>query len=265
MNKKTVMIFFLLFIINVINCIEEPSISVKELIAQEIQDQEQEPLLNDDVLDFGDSIEEKTELKSDVEQVEPIFEKIEEKEIISPDCPTAEEELQKQEPIQETKETQEAVLDVAAVKLTPCNKRVAVADTPSKKPSMKTESKHNAVALKKESTERTVTICNQITDDMLTYKKHWSGHHSPSKFVVCINDQELKKGTMMPVKIKDDKLEITYSYEFRALGRVQRKGGKRIEFKVPKEVEKVCSTFSWDDHESFVLDKAQLVASYDIS
>lgn len=122
------------------------------------------------------------------------------------------------------------------------------------------------VSPKKESAERTITISNEITDEMLTYKKHWSGHHSPSQFVVSINDQEIKKGAPTTIKVKDDDtINVSFNYEFRALGRVQRSGGRKLQFKVPKEVEKVTSTFSWDAPSNVVLDKAQLISSTDIS
>jgi hypothetical protein len=122
------------------------------------------------------------------------------------------------------------------------------------------------VILNKEPKARTITISNEITDDMLTYKKHWSGHHSPSKFVMTINDQEVRKGESTAIKLTgDDVVKVSFNYEFRALGRVQRTGGRVLEFKIPQEVEKITSTFSWDAPSNIVLDKGQLVASQEIS
>ncbi len=111
--------------------------------------------------------------------------------------------------------------------------------------------------------ERIVTICNDITQDMVTYKKHWSGHHAPSKFIVKVNDQELKKGVPTPVKVVDDNVRISYSYEFRAMGCVYRTGGRNLEYKIPKKVEQCSSTFSWDAPHNLILEHGQLVAVTD--
>lgn len=113
--------------------------------------------------------------------------------------------------------------------------------------------------------ERTISVSNQITESMTTYRKHWTGNYTPSKFTVTINDQELKKDGSLQIPIKDDTVHVVYNYEFKVLGRVQRAGGKKITFRVPQDTEKLVSTFSWDAAPSnLILDKAHVVSMQDI-
>lgn len=115
--------------------------------------------------------------------------------------------------------------------------------------------------------ERVVTVCHKITEDMTTYKRHWSGKHiTPSKFVVSVNDQELKHGIGEKIKIIDDTLKIRYDYVFSVAGVKYRSGGKVLEFKVPADVENIEPTFSWDTPPHHIaLDKAEYLSSYDVS
>ncbi len=113
--------------------------------------------------------------------------------------------------------------------------------------------------------ERTVLLSNEITKDMITYKKHWTGNYTPSKFILMANGQEVKQDTATPIKVTDDKLCVSFDYEFKVFGKVQRAGGRKLEYTVPPEIEKICSTFSWDDPTNLVLNKGLLVASKDNS
>lgn len=135
----------------------------------------------------------------------------------------------------------------------------------SKKPRADVQQKQLSTAQQKKITqpERMVTICNDITQDMITYKKHWSGNHMPSKFIVKVNDQELKKGVPTPVKVVNDNVRISYTYEFRAMGCVYRTGGKNLEYKIPQKVEQCKSTFSWDEPNNFILEHGQLINAID--
>jgi len=113
--------------------------------------------------------------------------------------------------------------------------------------------------------ERTVLVSNEITKDMITYKKHWTGNYTPSKFILMVNGQELKQEAATPIKVTDDKLCVNFEYEFKVLGKVHRAGGRKFEYILPKDIEKVCSTFSWDAPANLVLNKGGLVASSDTS
>jgi hypothetical protein len=169
-------------------------------------------------------------------------------------------QLDKQEPKLEIKKE---AIDSAISKEKCEGKRFVQAKPQGKKENLTPQS--TRIVNKSEFIERVVMVSNEITEDMITYKKHWSGHHSPSKFVVTVNDQEIKKGIATPIKVKNDTLAVSYNYEFTALGKVYRTGGKKLEYKVPKEVKKLTSTFSWDTPSNLVLDSCQLIASYDIS
>lgn len=117
----------------------------------------------------------------------------------------------------------------------------------------------------KKPIERTVLVANEITKDMITYKKHWTGHYIPSKFILMVNGQEVKHDVAKEIKIIDDALSVSFDYEFKVLGKVHRAGGRKFEYTVPSDVEKISSTFSWDDPTNLVLNKGILVASKDTS
>ena len=95
------------------------------------------------------------------------------------------------------------------------------------------------------SSERIVTVCNKITKDMTTYKRHWTGSYTPSKFILSVNDQEVKQGSHEKIKIKDNTLKVRYDFVFSVGGVPYRSGGKVVEFKVPDDVEAIEPTFSW--------------------
>lgn len=118
---------------------------------------------------------------------------------------------------------------------------------------------------KQEEKERTIIISNNITQDMITYKKHWTGNYTPSTFTVKVNDQELKNDEATAVTVKDDTVQLTFNYEFKVFGKVQRAGARKVAFRVPKEVEKVTSTFSWDAPSNIIVDKGELISCQDIT
>lgn len=128
-------------------------------------------------------------------------------------------------------------------------------------------SKENSVSSKplKKSVPRTIVVSNHITQDMITYKKHWTGNYTPSKFILMVNGQEVKQDAATPIQVTGDKLCMSFDYEFKVFGKVQRAGGRKLEYVVPPDVEKISSTFSWDEPTNLVLNKGLLVASVDNS
>jgi hypothetical protein len=114
--------------------------------------------------------------------------------------------------------------------------------------------------------ETTVAQASSVkTKDMLTYKKHWTGHYTPSKFILMMNGQEIKQDTTTDIALTDGVLNASYEFEFTVFGKVQRAGKRVFEFKIPEAVENIASTFSWDEPKNLVLNKGALVASKDVS
>ena len=83
-----------------------------------------------------------------------------------------------------------------------------------------------------EPAQKTVMINNQLSRDMLTYKKHWSGNHTPTQFNITFNGQNVENGTSKSIAVdKDQKIVVRYQYEFK-YGLYVRKGGHEIAYKV---------------------------------
>ncbi len=89
---------------------------------------------------------------------------------------------------------------------------------------------------------KTITVKNNITTDMLTYK-HWTGTHEPF-FILTVNGKKIEQGKQEKVTVKDNNLEIRYDYSF-ANG--FRKGAQIISCCIEKDAKDVDITFSWND------------------
>jgi hypothetical protein len=100
--------------------------------------------------------------------------------------------------------------------------------------------------------DRTITIQNDITHKMITYK-HWTGSYTPSIFDVSINGQILKEGEKRSITIHDNKLIISYRYSFMKGYRV---GARNITFKVNPEAQLLSITFAWKNKWHVLLDQA---------
>lgn len=249
-------IFFSLVIVCCVFSAIKKSSSVKELIEEEIKQQEVIPLINDDILQSVNAVESnKVSLQVQAVEVVPLVNK----------------------QIQEKKTKEKLVIrgnraQSNAVKsklLAPeVSSKVIVAannasnDIVQKKSNKNTSSEHSSHEFT--IAERTIAVANAITDDMITYKKHWSGNHTPSTFVMKVNNQEVKNGTTTDVIVKDDKLDVSFNYEFTVCKKAYRVGGKKLHYKVPQNVNKVTSTFSWDVNSNLVIDNAELLSSYEV-
>jgi hypothetical protein len=102
----------------------------------------------------------------------------------------------------------------------------------------------------KKSTKRTVTISNNITQDMLTYYKFGPNH--PAQFSVKINNQDVPQGQAKDIELIDNKVQITYEYEFKR-GPVTRKGSKKVEFEVDTDQPDIDLSFSWESEWRVIL------------
>ena len=89
---------------------------------------------------------------------------------------------------------------------------------------------------------KTITIKNNITTDMLAYK-HWTGTHEPF-FILTVNGKKIEQGKQEEITVKDNRLEVRYDYSF-ANG--FRKGATIVSCSIEKDAKDVDITFSWDD------------------
>lgn len=115
------------------------------------------------------------------------------------------------------------------------------------------------------NTMRRITITNGITKDMKTYKKHWSGHHTPAKFSVTINNEPLPETTRknpapqepLMVSLAGDYAEFSYAFDFVAMGVSYRKGAKKLRVEIPQETDSLRALFSWDDPDRLIIQDAK--------
>ena len=99
---------------------------------------------------------------------------------------------------------------------------------------------------------KTVTVKNNITTDMLKYK-HWSGIHEPS-FILTVNGKKIEQGKQKKIPIKDNILEIRYDYSF---AKGIRKGAKIVSCNVENDTKDVDISFSWNSEWHIKTDHAQ--------
>ena len=120
---------------------------------------------------------------------------------------------------------------------------------------------------------RTITIVNNITKDDITYKKHWSGHYTPSSFHIKINNEEFmnhpnkknqrryrvrstaKVPTTTPTEITivDNEVDVEIFYEFKVMGISHRKETKRFNTKIPDGTQKLVAQFNWESDSKVLL------------
>ena len=99
---------------------------------------------------------------------------------------------------------------------------------------------------------KTVTVKNNITTDMLKYK-HWSGIHEPS-FILTVNGKKIEQGKQKKIPVKDNILEIRYDYSF---AKGIRKGAKIVSCNVQNDTKDVDISFSWNSEWHIKTDHAQ--------
>lgn len=99
---------------------------------------------------------------------------------------------------------------------------------------------------------RTVKIKSTINYDMLGYK-HWGIWYHPSTFVLSINGTPFQHEAESAVTVQDNKLHVTYHYEF--LGGM-RKGGRTLEFEIPQNADNLTMSFDWKDKQHVLFNNA---------
>lgn len=98
---------------------------------------------------------------------------------------------------------------------------------------------------------RKITLRNKIEKKMLTYHK---GFFSLTpNFELSVNNQPVKQGQQLDIPIVDDKVNITYAYDFMG----HKKGKKNIVFQVPAGNDALDITFSWKQEPRVILGNAQ--------
>ncbi len=93
-----------------------------------------------------------------------------------------------------------------------------------------------------QSAQKTITVKNEITTEMLSYK-HWSGTHKPT-FKLSVNGKEIEQGNQEKITVQDNQLDIRYDYSF-ANG--FRTGATIVSCQLDKNADAVDITFSWQD------------------
>ena len=121
----------------------------------------------------------------------------------------------------------------------------------NKKKNITKKTRQDVIQEKKASNKK-ITVKNNITTEMLTYK-HWTGAYKPL-FSLTVNGKKIEQGKEQEVPIKDDMIEIRYDYSF-ANG--FKKGAKIIHCSIEKEVKNVDIFFSWDTKWHIKTEQAQ--------
>jgi len=105
-------------------------------------------------------------------------------------------------------------------------------------------------------TQRTITIHNQITKQMLGYRKFFKTFY-PS-FKLSINNKPLLPGKSLRMPVTNNQLDIRYDYSF-ANGMY--KGGKVTQFKLNPKSSEHAVTFSWGNKWRLQLDQATPIST----
>ncbi len=103
--------------------------------------------------------------------------------------------------------------------------------------------------------KKTISIKNNIEQDMLKYK-HWSGTYEPSTFVIQVNEKEIEPGTQKSIPMIDGIIEVRFDYAFL---NGKRKGAKIIVFEVDNDIVDLNITFNWRDKWQVLIDNAKPV------
>jgi len=104
---------------------------------------------------------------------------------------------------------------------------------------------------KNKPVNKTITVKNNITTDMLAYK-HWSGVHEPL-FVLTVNGKKIEQGKQKKISVKDNILEVRYDYSF---AKDIRKGAKIISCNIEKDTKDVGISFSWNSEWQVIIENA---------
>lgn len=119
-----------------------------------------------------------------------------------------------------------------------------------------TEPRTKAATAQLIESAKTVTIANNITDDMITYKGHITGPHKPTSFSTYVNGTEIKPGTTSHIpRPENKKLQISCKYEFKK-GWVHVKKEREKEITLDPHDEQLNVLFSWDSDDRIIVQKS---------
>lgn len=91
------------------------------------------------------------------------------------------------------------------------------------------------------SSARNITVHNKINKKMITYHKGFFSLEP--NFNLSVNDRTVKPGQQLEIPIVDNKINVTYAYDFMG----HKKGKKTITFEVPTNKDALDVTFSWKE------------------
>jgi hypothetical protein len=129
-------------------------------------------------------------------------------------------------------------------KLPSAQKPMTLADASSSaKPSAEKPKAPAQPAAKQTATTRSIKVKNNISHDMLGYRKF--GMHYPKEFKIFIEGKELKENQMVTTKIQNNVLPIVFHYDFGYSYKGRGKGKRCSTFKIPPTNQEVVLAFNW--------------------
>lgn len=101
-------------------------------------------------------------------------------------------------------------------------------------------------------THNSITVKNNITDKMITYKKGFINYIP--EFKISVNGIPLAREDQKTIEIPERKLKVTYSYDF-ANG--YKTGTKSVIFSIPESLTEIAITFDWKNDWRVVVNGAE--------
>ena len=104
--------------------------------------------------------------------------------------------------------------------------------------------------------ERTIKLHNAITNDMLK-KKHLLKTFVPTKLIIYVNGKEFKQDETVSINVKDNKLTISFDYEF--LDNKKYSGTHEVTFELDPAKNEFDLTFTWNGKQHLLIDGTDVV------
>jgi hypothetical protein len=117
----------------------------------------------------------------------------------------------------------------------------------------KTRSDPKPLPLKAKTKTSQIRVHNGITEQMITYNKHYSGSYKPDSFLTTVNGISVGLGDNIDIPINSDRT-ITVVCEF-AFNKVWVKRKKEKTITLDPNESKAIITFSWDHDDRIVIEK----------
>ncbi len=117
--------------------------------------------------------------------------------------------------------------------------------------SIPTQNQDQILKPTKKHNERVITVINKITKKMISYNKCFVSY-APN-FALTVNNQILRPGREQLITITDNKLTVTYSYNFL---NGYKKGKRSVEFEINPNQDLYEITFSWHNDWRIIIPQA---------